>query len=465
MIKKIFLLMSFSLLTIALVACELSTTDDKFDKIFDEVMIIYQDNDKSGSVRYDLGLPDFSDISPDAILTWSSSHPSVVSSNGQVTRPEKSMWVLLILTVSLGEESQTKQFPIYVLSSNDDASGHKTYEVTFSFNNGEPAIVVTVIENQTVDRPVNPTREGFQFMYWLLDSEIYDFDQPINSDISLYAHYEFESKDGRKLTFYDDFEGDALDLTKWEYQEGTGVEYGIWGWGNSEKQFYTRDNIEVSNGMLIIHAKQETGRTSDSHFQYTSGKIVSYETNNSFRNNPDGFRQTYGRFEARIKAPLGDGFWPAFWLMPAENSYGNGWPYNGEIDIVELRGRKPFEITSAVHFSNVGPHYGGYNGGHHSYLHQNYIFTSGASIDQFNVYAVEWQPGKIEFSVNDIVYHTRLAGDFLNYDGFSPFDQPFYIIINLAVGGHFDGFRTPNPSDFPAKLEVDWVRVYDGIGN
>lgn len=460
--KKMFLALVITMFTILLVSCDLFETSDPFKAIFEEVTIIYQENDNEGAIRYDLVLPDYSDLEADAVFVWSSSHPNVISNAGLVTRPERSTWVVLTLSVRFDGQLKTKQYPVYVLSINDDAINETTYEVTFNFNNGSSSVVVEVIENGLVSRPADPVKSDYTFQYWLLDQDIFDFNTPINGDISLDAYYELESETGRKLTFYDEFYGSTLDTNKWEYQEGTGSEYGIWAWGNSEKQYYTRDNIEVLDGILNIHARQETGRA-DSHFTYTSGKIVSYETHNGFRDNEDGFRQTYGRFEARMKAPLGDGFWPAFWLMPAQSTYGNGWPYNGEIDIVELRGRRPFEVSSAVHFSNVGPYFGSWNGGHHSYLHQNYSLPSGVSIDQFNVYAVEWQPGKIEFLVNDVVYHTRVTGDFPNYEGFGPFNQPFYIIINLAVGGHFDNYREPSDSDFPAKLEIDWVRVYESL--
>ncbi len=463
MYKKIISIIFALTLIIGISACDFIEEEaDVYTKIFDKVELLYKADDKRGAVYHDIGLIRFLDAFPEAQLTWSSSHPHVVTDGGQVFRQQQSMWVVLTLKVTIEDDFKTKEYPVYIIGlENNDVKD--TFEVTFDFSNGTEPVVIEVVANKTATPPADPYKEGYRFLHWAVDGAIYNFNTPITGNITITATYELLNENSRRLTFYDEFEGDFLDTNKWEYHEGTGSEYGIWAWGNEERQYYTRDNIEVSDGLLKIHAKQETGRATGGHFKYTSGKIVSYETNQRFRDNEDGFRQTYGRFEARIKAPLGDGFWPAFWLMPAQNTYGNGWPYNGEIDIVELRGRKPFEISSAVHFSNVGPHFGGYNGGHHSYLHQNYMLTGGVAIDDFNVYAVEWQPGKIEFSVNDVVYHTRTSNDFINYEGDNPFDQPFYIIINLAIGGHFDGFREPSDDDFPAMLEVDWVRVYEPL--
>lgn len=245
---------------------------------------------------------------------------------------------------------------------------------------------------------------------------------------------------GRTLLFNDEFNGNSLNRNKWDFQNGTGREYGLWWWGNDEKQFYKEDNVEVSNGTLKIHAKIE--RTYDplanATMDFSSAKIVTLGK----------YAQTYGRIEARLKAPIGEGFWPAFWMMPVNNTHGNGWPYNGEIDIVELRGRLPREVTSAFHFQ--GP-------SGHQYLHGAGNIPNNGRIDEFHVYAVEWSEGRLDFSVDGFVYHSRTNAW---YQSPKPFNHDFYIILNLAIGGHFDNHRLPSPSDFPAKLEVDYVRAY-----
>src|SRR5690606_39064047 len=244
----------------------------------------------------------------------------------------------------------------------------------------------------------------------------------------------------RTLTFQDEFNEEELDLSKWSYQNGTGAEFGIPFWGNQEKQYYKTENVEVSNGSLKLHAKMEQiyDTVAKTTMYFTSGKIVTQGK----------FDQTFGRFEARMKAPIGQGFWPAFWLLPSNNTYGNGWPYNGEIDIVELRGRIDNKASSAIHF---------HNGGGHQYQAGEATIPNGGKINQFHVYAVEWVNNKLEFSVDGFIYHTR-QGSWHNAP--QPFNHDFYILLNLAVGGHFDNHVIPGAEFFPAMLEVDYVRVY-----
>ncbi len=252
---------------------------------------------------------------------------------------------------------------------------------------------------------------------------------------------------GYTLTWCDDFNGEedtadsnGLDLSKWGYQIGTGTDYGLTNWGNNEQQYYRSENVTVTGSILQIEAKNESfgGKF------YTSSRLWTKNT----------FNQKYGRFEALIKLPLGDGLWPAFWLMPQDNVYG-GWANSGEIDIMEARGRLPFEASSALHFGGSWPD--------NQYTSDTYNFPSGKSINDFNLYAVEWEETVMRFYVNDVLYHTVSNWSSTGYPYPAPFDQSFYIILNLAVGGNFDGNRLPDVSIFDQAvlMEVDYVRVFE----
>ncbi|MCL2061187.1 MAG: glycoside hydrolase family 16 protein [Firmicutes bacterium] len=272
-----------------------------------------------------------------------------------------------------------------------------------------------------------------------------------------YDNFDYFSKnfDPSLTTFYDKFEGNSLDMSKWIHQEGTGWEYGIWGWGNSEKQSYHRENVRVQDGILRLEAKKER-RADDAHFEYTSAKLVTFDT----RYNTHTFSQKYGRFEARIRMTKAvQGMWPAFWMMPRNSVYG-GWPRSGEIDIMEMMGRFPNRASSALHFYEWGGHY---------YEHNEYTLPNGGNITQWHIYGVEWTPERITFLINGVphltlpnyMYGTTPANSNQTVTASSPFDQEFYLILNLAVGGMFDGHRLPPDGELPVELQIDWVRAYE----
>tara|TARA_R110002073_G_scaffold297764_1_gene464075 strand:- start:1315 stop:2178 length:864 start_codon:yes stop_codon:yes gene_type:complete len=234
-----------------------------------------------------------------------------------------------------------------------------------------------------------------------------------------------------QLVMADEFSADgAPDSTKWNYEIGTGDN----GWGNNELQYYTdrSENITVQNGILIITAKEEDFNGSS----YTSARI----TTNGL------FEQKYGRFEARMRLPSGQGIWPAFWLLGA-NCDQVVWPQCGEIDIMEFRGQEPTTIHGTVH----GPGYSAAGGITKSYTLENDRFDTG-----FHVFGIEWGPDYINYYVDDVLYNQITPAD---VTGEWVFNQPFYIIINLAVGGSFVG--SPNSeTTYPQNLLVDYVRVY-----
>jgi beta-glucanase (GH16 family) len=234
------------------------------------------------------------------------------------------------------------------------------------------------------------------------------------------------------LVMQDEFNVDgAPDYSLWGYDIGTGSN----GWGNNELEYYTDrpENVKVENGMLKITAIKEPYMGS----AYTSARILT----------KGKFAQKYGRFEARMKMPYGQGIWPAFWLL-GENSDTVTWPFCGEIDIMEYRGQQPTVINGTVH----GPDYFGGESITKSYTLQNDRFDT-----DFHVFGIEWGENYINFYVDDALYNQITPSD---VPGDWVFDQPFYIIINLAVGGNYVGAPN-NQTVFPQELLVDYVRVYN----
>jgi beta-glucanase (GH16 family) len=240
---------------------------------------------------------------------------------------------------------------------------------------------------------------------------------------------------GWTLTFREEYDGPAgtgIDTSKW-----TPVNRGD-GFGNNELQFYTprSENVRMDgDGSLIIEVLEENymGR------MYTSTRLESIGK----------FEQTYGRFEIRARLPFGQGIWPAFWLLG--NDIGEvSWPQCGEIDIMEHVGRTPSTNYGSLH----GP---GYSGGNP--LSQQYMLPGGARFaDDFHEYAVEWERDVVRWYVDGNLYHTRTPDD-VPQGGEWVYDHPFYMVLNVAVGGPFPG----NPDDtttFPQRLLVDYVRVY-----
>jgi beta-glucanase (GH16 family) len=234
-----------------------------------------------------------------------------------------------------------------------------------------------------------------------------------------------------QLVMSEEFNTDgAPDSSLWSYNIGIGNN----GWGNNELQYYSdrSQNVKVENGMLKITATKESFMGS----AYTSGRIFT----------KGKFEQKYGRIEARIKLPFGKGIWPAFWMLGA-NSDVVEWPQCGEIDIMEYLGSKPTSIFGSVH----GP---GYSAG--SAITKNYTLSNDRFDNGFHVFGIEWDENAINYYVDDVLYN-QITPD--NVPGEWVFNQSFYIILNMAVGGNFPG--SPNSSTvFPQTMLVDYVRVY-----
>jgi beta-glucanase (GH16 family) len=243
---------------------------------------------------------------------------------------------------------------------------------------------------------------------------------------------------GWRLTWSDEFsgpDGSAPDPARWVYDLGGG------GWGNNELQSYTnrRENVFLRDNMLVIRARQERFTGSDGVArEYTSGRLKTLGT----------FSQAYGKFEARIKVPRGQGIWPAFWMM-GENIDKAGWPGGGEIDVMENIGREPAVVHGTIH----GPGYSGANG-----IGAAYTNPGGRPFaDDFHVFAVEWEPKALLWYVDGTRYQT-LTPDQLPAGARWVYDHPFFLLLNVAVGGNWPGDPDTTTS-FPQEMIVDWVRV------
>lgn len=244
----------------------------------------------------------------------------------------------------------------------------------------------------------------------------------------------------------DEFDGAAgqrVDATKWSYDSQDGCQVGICGWGNNEKEYYTdsTDNIALNGqGQLQIVARTAPAGLTCYYgpCKYTSAKIT---TRGKMLASP-------GRVEARIKLSSGQGLWPAFWML-GQGSPVTPWPDCGEIDIMENKGSQPSTTSSALH----GPGYSGDTPFAHSHN-----LSSGNLADDFHTFAVEWDSVHVRWLVDD-VEHYSVTRDAVQRYGRSVLNQPFFVILNLAVGGHFDG-DPRSDAIFPATMLVDYVRVF-----
>lgn len=275
---------------------------------------------------------------------------------------------------------------------------------------------------------------------------------------------------GWELAWSDEFDGDSLDRTKWA------PEVSCWGGGNAERQCYTDrpENIAVEGGMLLLKARKErfTGPARPPEIaEKPNPNILQFYTSGKVRTR--GLHAwRYGRIEVRAKVPPGQGTWPAVWMMPAEDIYGP-WPLSGEIDILEAvnigakckvceGGKGENRTISALHFGELAPK-------NRLVDHRNTFPDLALPSDDFHVYAVEWGEGLIRFLVDDRVHLTVPADQWSTGSPLArgnpaaPFDRPFYIMANLAVGGRLaeeNNAKGLAGKSFPAQFAVDWIRVY-----
>jgi beta-glucanase (GH16 family) len=237
----------------------------------------------------------------------------------------------------------------------------------------------------------------------------------------------FAQTQKRTLVWEENFNGTTLDESVWNFELGDGCP-NLCGWGNKELQTYTNTNHEVLNGKLTIQAKKEGDL-------FTSSRITT-KVKKEFK---------YGRIEARAKLASGVGLWPAFWLL-GSNISNIGWPKCGEIDILEHVGKEPNLVYTTIHTQES---------------HGNSINTQKTIFptiqDGFHVYAIDWTEDKIDFFVDEKLVYTY--GPELKNENSWPFNQPFYIIINLAIGGNFGGPEV-DETMFPESFIIDYVKVF-----
>lgn len=247
------------------------------------------------------------------------------------------------------------------------------------------------------------------------------------------------TSNGWTLVWSDEFngpDGSSVDRTKWVVETGGDA------WGNQELEYYTdrSENASVHNGNLVLRAMPEKYTGPDGvKRNYTSARLKTFGK----------FSQTYGRFEARIKIPHGQGMWPAFWML-GDDIDKVGWPACGEIDIMENIGKEPAIIHGSIH----GPGYVGDKGIEAPYT----LSAKQRFADDFHIFAIEWDPESISFYVDKDLYVRRTHAD-LQAGWKWVFDKPFFLILNLAVGGDWPG-NPDSTTVFPQTMLVDYVRVY-----
>ena len=249
------------------------------------------------------------------------------------------------------------------------------------------------------------------------------------------------------LVWADEFDGDDLNLGNWEKAENN------YGGGNNERQAYRTDPkyCFVKDGQLNIAVYRDPHTTSDGKTQpYSSARIRTQKRGD----------WKYGRFEIRAKMPNGQGIWPAVWMLPTESAYG-GWAASGEIDIVESRGSAVHETTGAIHFGGAWPN--------NAFLAHRYAFPERDAAEDFHVYALEWRAGEINWYVDGKLCKTRKPDEWFSEaakeNPRAPFDQPFHLVVNVAVDGRFFEKTDQHadllpPEAFPQTLQVDYIRVY-----
>jgi len=235
---------------------------------------------------------------------------------------------------------------------------------------------------------------------------------------------------GKTLVWADEFNGTGLNTSDWNYDVGDGCPN--CGWGNNELEYYTAgDNLTFQSGKMIIEARKENKNGKS----YTSSRLTTL--------NKRSFK--FGRVDIRAKLPSGQGIWPAFWML-GDNFPTAGWPACGEIDIMELLGHQPSKVYSTIH----------YKAGTGSRNIEKSLVTASSLADEFHVYSLVWETDKIKTMVDD-----KVIGEFSAADvaGTYPFNEKFFFIFNIAVGGNWPG--SPNATTyFPQWMMVDYIRVF-----
>jgi beta-glucanase (GH16 family) len=302
-------------------------------------------------------------------------------------------------------------------------NGSGAQQWSFRANSNGSYTLVNLLSNKTLDVASAQTADGSNVQIW-----------SANGTAAQQWNVQPVGASTWRLVWADEFNGTGIDQSKWSFEVNGN------GGGNNELQYYTArpENARVENGHLVIEARKEAYAGK----QYTSARLNS-------RLKGDWL---YGRFEARIKLPRGQGIWPAFWMLPTDNKYGS-WAASGEIDILEAINTHAAggnTIYGSIHYGNTVP----------NNQHITVAYTPGTSIaDNYHTYAVEWEPRQIRWYVDNVLYSTQTQWSSGGGAYPAPFDQRFHALLNLAVGGNWPG--SPNSTTaFPQQMLVDYVRVY-----
>jgi len=247
-----------------------------------------------------------------------------------------------------------------------------------------------------------------------------------------------------ELVWQDEFAGSSLNEQKWVHEIGTGSQNGLWGWGNGELQYYKPENTTVSNGTLKITAQEEPNGIVD---PFQTWNILNYS---SSRIKTDGlFSFKYGKVQARMKTVDGQGFWPAFWMLPS----GGSWPCDGEIDIMEQWGNDDHtNISTGAAHVGICP----YEPGGHVYSSFQQPIDQGSYADQFHIYEVRWYENFIQWYIDDVLVYEITPNSYSSLFNWPFNDNEWYLILNFAITS-----SGPNSNTIlPSFIEVDWIRVY-----
>lgn len=259
--------------------------------------------------------------------------------------------------------------------------------------------------------------------------------------------------EGWKLIWNDEFDESEIDSSKWTHQTGYYLndDPGTWGWGNAELEYYTDSpkNSYTEDGKLVLKLLDEPKtfpQDPDRTAPYSSGKLISQ----------DKFSFKYGRIDFSAKLPTGSGIWPALWMMPNDEAYGV-WAASGEIDVMEARGRIPNSVCGTIHYGGSWPN--------NKNTGNDYYFPEGSTFDDgFHVYSCVWTEDAIKWYVDgncySVIRNDEWYSEAASDNPYAPFDQEFYIIMNLAAGGWFDGGIAPDAESIPGQMEIEYVRVY-----
>ena len=242
---------------------------------------------------------------------------------------------------------------------------------------------------------------------------------------------------GWNLVWSDEFNEPNIDLTRWEHEvNGEGG-------GNNELQYYTDRELNslIDDGKLVIRALKETYTGPDGTREYTSARLRT-------KNKGDW---KYGRFEMRVKLPIGQGLWPAIWMLPTDWVYG-GWAASGEIDIMELVGHDPVRVYGTLHYGGEWPN--------NVQSGDSYSLSTGSFTSTFHTFALEWEENEFRWYVDGMLYQTQNSWFSEGEPYPAPFNQRFHILLNVAVGGNWPG-NPDQTTTFPQTMIVDYVRVYE----